>query len=315
MFTRNLLVCTFMALCVSLATASDVVNFNMVSSDSESYSLLADVDTTASFSQMFQNTDMIDDLVQFGMTTTMDDVNDNQDENGRKPDRKTRIYTLGSWLRQTTRKLWNAMNVNTFIRRHGRDNVMSNNYETLCAQGATDDNKCPYLDLKKKQLGREVENVNDAITFIDNILKDRKCDYLETARGNAKRVVESLNLIIKYIDDHNKQDIQGCDCRELALEVTNNWVKNLQDKKSWLQRAIAREIGVDEDIVTDTAEGCCAFDLRAKLQGRQVANEVDKLLLLKWLAWHRKSSVSSLGADVRKIIMEVKTEYDNLSRQ
>lgn len=294
---------------VLLVNALSCMGFVKISSQTgadNSESLLAGLDAKSMLSNFFDKNSSIEELLKqtFNSLTSEldnDSLKSNNDGDHSKPDKKVRRVILANSLRNTQRRLWNAFDIRKYLNKG--DQTFTANLGKFCEDGKT----CPYLDLLKKQYGRLVENINDEIAFIDNVNKDKKCEYLELKKTLLGRIAENLNLVIKWIDDNNKPDsLQGCPV-ELAKQIVENAIKNLQDTKNYIERQLAKEEFEGE---LERKGDCPYIDLKVRLVSRKTANDVDTLMTLKWIQNRKRTDGSEeFLEEIRSIVREVKEDF------
>ena len=219
-----------------------------------------------------------------------------------KPDKKTQRVILLTAIAQTKRNLRGAFDVRKFISKGDNQS-----YLTQKEENCQDGKKCKFLELRAKQLGRAVDNVNDEIKFWNDVNKDKKCEYLNVKVDVQSRVVANLNLVINWIKENNKEDgVQG-DKREVALACLDNDIESLQQVIAFLQKQLAK-LRVEEKT---QVQGVCPYlDLRIRQQARKVANDSSTLILYQWLNRKRRDQLEDdFVKTMRGIVSEVRTEY------
>lgn len=240
------------------------------------------------FSNLFEENPTPSEFVKRASSRLFDSLGDHSINFGGhpKPDKKTKRAFIKLLLRKTVRRIKSAHDIRRFLDHGEASNYV--NLENPC-NGVSE--PCPWLDLKKKQLGRNVENLNDEIVFIEEILKKKDCPYLRLKLGILKRDVESVNAIIKYIDDHNKLEDDHKDLIELLKTLVDNALANYKDVESFLRDLL--QGGVDTLAVIDSEPAnadkkCPYLSLQEKIQWREAVNGADKFGFVYWLN-HRHS--------------------------
>lgn len=234
------------------------------------------------FSDLFENNSSPSEFVRKASTRIFDSVTAPSMNlaNHPKPDKRTKRAYIRLNLRWTLRGLKSLHDVRRFLDHGKAEEFVS--MENPC-DGVSE--PCPYLELRKKQLGRLGENLNDEIAFIQEILKKKDCPYLRLKVAIFQRDVDNVNAIIKYIDDHNKIEDNHKDLIELFKHLVDNHIQNLNDVEDFLRNLLEN---ADDAIAFSTEKpnhhGKCPYlSLQERLQWRETVNRADGFGFVFWL--------------------------------
>ena len=265
------------------------------------------------FSKMFENDSSPADFVKQAtssifesLTTSSFSISDHP-----KPDEKTKRAHIKLLLRITHLRIKSARDVLDFLDHPDAKNYA--NLENPC-QGVSE--PCPYLELRKKQLGRIHENVQDEIAFIEEILKKKDCKYLRLRLAVLKRDDDSIQAIIKYIEEHNKlTDDHHKDLVELLKHIVNNCLANLLDVKKFLKDLLHNKVDLLNVETADNGSKVCPYlKLQEKLHWRKAVAAADAFGFVFWLAHRHRHSRRDLFKLRRRIRCAIRKIYKNYRR-
>ena len=263
------------------------------------------------FSKLFENDSLPTDFVKKAASNLLENIGGSSVSfNGHpKPDEKTKKAYVKLLLRRTRRRIRNVEDIKRFL-----DQPQAPQYAGIENPCDGLEEPCPYLDLRKKQLGRALENINDEIVFIEEILKKKDCKYLRLKLGLLKRDADSVEAVIKYIDDHNKLADNRKDFIELLKHIVCNALSNLRDVEEFLRGLLDEEtttLAVFEEKPTDH-EKCPYLKLQEKLQWREAVNRADNFGFVFWLRRrhsHSRRDCWKLKRKIRRTIRRLVEIY------
>ena len=268
------------------------------------------------FSRMFENEPAPADFIKKASSSIFDAIGGSLMSFSAhpKPDRKTKRQYVKLLLRRTGRRIKNVKDIEAFLeKREAVDYVgLDNPCEGL-------EKPCPYLDLKKKQLGRNLENLNDEIAFIEDILKKKECKYLKMKLAILKRDADSVQAIIEYIKKHNKLEDDHKDFIQLLQHIVCNTLSNLKDVKKFLKDLLEEEPH-DLSLFGGVPAGnkqCPYLKLQERLQWREAVNRADSFGFVFWLRrrnGHSWRDMFKLKRRIRRTVRKLVRKYRHAGR-